>query len=122
MKSILFAAAIALTPSLAAAGDMHAFDYTGNGEPVALAAPSLTPVARSQAASAVVKAPSVAFLTQHSDYAVFMGSDVPVEIHRQALRILWATNPELGLPWAGEILALSDQTAPAHTTLAALQQ
>ncbi len=121
MKSILFAAAIALTPTLAAAGDMHAFDYTGNGAPVALASPSLTPVVRAQAAPLAVKAPSVAFLTRNSEYSIFMKAGVPVETQRQALKILWATNPDLAQPDLAASQAVSYPTGPAHTTLAALQ-
>ncbi len=121
MKSLLLAAAVALVPTLASA-DMHAFDYTGTGAPVAIVDSLAGPAVRAQAAPVAAKGvPSVAFLTKNSNYAAFMKAGVPLETHRQALRILWATNPELGQPDAGQILALSYPTEPAYTTLAALK-
>lgn len=121
MKSILFAAAIALVPTLAAA-DMHAFDYRGPGAPVAIADSLAGPAMRAQATPVVKASPSAAFLTKSSNYAPFVKAGVPLETHRQAMRLLWATNPELGQPSQGEILALSYPVEPAHTTLAALRQ
>ncbi len=118
MKTSLAAAAIALAPTLAFAGDMHAFDYTGNGTPVPLAASQAGPMARAQAAPAAVKAPSVAFLTRNSDYRVFMKAGVPAETQRQALRVLWSTHPEFSQASAD---VTGYPTEPAYTTLAALR-
>jgi hypothetical protein len=101
MKSILFAAAIALVPSLAAAADTQPFDYRGSAAPMAIVDSPAAPV-RAQIAPVVV-IPSAMFLTKQSDYSVFVKADVPLEAHRQAMRLLWATNPELGQPLAGDI-------------------
>ncbi len=113
MKAIICAVALALVPTVAAAGDMHAFDYRGNGTPVALAAPSET---RSAQGSVVEQAlPSAMFLTRDSDYSKFMKANVPVDAHRQAMRLLWATNPELGRPTKEDTLAVGYVTEPIQT-------
>lgn len=120
MKSLLAAAAIALVPTFAAAGDMHAFDYKGTGNPVALAETVAQPKTTQAEAQAVI--PSPMFLTRDSNYAVFVQDGVPLVIHRQAMRLLWTTNPELGRPDAGEILALGVPAGAETITVAALQQ
>jgi len=104
MKAFICAAALALVPTVASAGDMHAFDYTGTGNPVALAAPSETRSVQVQVIEE--RLPSTLFLTRDSDYSQFLKANVPVEIHRQALLILWATHPELGHPVQEDTLAV----------------
>lgn len=119
MKTFLAAAVIALVPTLAAA-DMHAFDYTGTGTPVALVESTVQPKVAQVAAGPAL--PSTMFLTRQSNFGVFFKADVPVEIQRQALRLLWATHPELAQPDMAASQAVSYPTAPQTTTVAALQQ
>lgn len=39
--------------------------------------------------------PDLASLTRESDFSVFLGSDVPDETHREAMRALWKSDPLL---------------------------
>jgi hypothetical protein len=120
MKPLLAASMFALIPTVAAASDMHAFDYTGNGNPVALVASTAQPKPAQAAASAA--SPSPLFLTRQSNFSVFFKPDVPAAVQRQALRILWATHPELAQPDLTASRAVSYPTEPQTTTVAALQQ
>ena len=113
MKAFICAVALALVPTVATAGDMHAFDYTGLGNPVALAAPSETLSVQAPAAEKAL--PSAMFLTRDSDFSKFVQADVPVDTHRQAMRLLWATNPELGRPLKEDTLAIGYVTEPTQT-------
>lgn len=120
MKSLLAAAAIALVPAFAAAGDMHAFDYKGNGNPVALAEAAVQPKPAQVAAQAVI--PSPMFLTRDSNFSVFFKADIPASIQREALRVLWATHPEFTQVDLAASQALSYPTVLQNAVVAALQQ
>jgi hypothetical protein len=119
MKPLLAAAMISLIPTLAAA-DMHAFDYTGTGTPVAIHDSLAAPAAKAQAPQAVT--PSPLFLTRQSNFSVFFKPDVPAAIQREALRVLWSTHPELAQPDTAASQALSYPTTLQAAVLAQLQQ
>jgi len=118
MKPLLAASMFALIPTLAAASDMHAFDYTSTGAPAALVVSAAQAKPAQGTAAAVI--PSPLFLTRQSNFSVFFKPDVPVVIQRQALRVLWATHPELGQPDLSASRALSYPTETQATTVAAL--
>ncbi len=113
MKILIAAAAIALVPTFATAGDMHAFDYRGNGNPIALAdAPVIQTLVMAKA-PVTPSQPVVGLLTRDSDYSIFVGAHVPAETQRQALRQLWKTNPELARASIDDSLAVSYPTQSA---------
>jgi hypothetical protein len=79
MKTILITTVAVLLPMVASAAEIKA------------PAIKVTPVAAVMpAASAASRLPSIESLTKDSDYIAFMQSDVPVELHRAALRKLWS--------------------------------
>ncbi len=78
MKTLLITVAL-LVPMVASAADIKA------------PAVKVTPIAAVMpVASAQPRVPSIDSLTKDSDYTVFMQADVPVELHRAALRKLWS--------------------------------
>lgn len=121
MKALICAISLALVPTVASAGDMHGFDYTGTGNPVALAAPSETLTVQVRQSHKIL--PSTMFLTRDSDFSKFVKADVPVDTHRQAMRLLWSTNPELGRPVIEDTLAVGYAVNETQTlTVAALAE
>lgn len=65
--------------------------------------------------------PALDTLTATSSFAAFVGPDVPLEMHRQALRRLWALTPALSGPDLLDIHALEGATgAPVMSQVAAV--
>ena len=91
MKTILVTVVAVLLPLAASAADIKA------------PTPKITSVAAVMpAASAAARLPSIDSLTKDSDYSVFLNQDVPVELHRAALRKLWSFQGETAPTVSGD--------------------
>ena len=83
MKKLLTTTILALLPLAATAAELKPTMPNSVANAAAIVSP----------ASTTAQLPQAAGLSKASDYSVFLRNDVPVDVQRAALRMLWTTQP-----------------------------